>query len=109
MFKVSPFDFKPAFQNIDIIWVLLLKESCRTLNLEQLLFLEILELLYKFGSNLGFKSSGNFVIIVNSHHGGQLTIGELLFRYGRRRGPLRLHTSMEKAPAWLLFASWSRL
>jgi len=41
------------------------------LNFEQLLFLEIFELLHKFGSNLGFKSSGNFVISGNS------TIGQL--------------------------------
>ena len=52
MLKVSPFDFKLAFQNVDIIGVWLLKKSCRTLNLEQLLFLEIFELPYKFGTNL---------------------------------------------------------
>jgi len=51
--KVSPFDFKLAFQNVDRIRVWLLKKSCRTLNLEQLLFLEIFELPYKFGSKLG--------------------------------------------------------
>ena len=45
---------------------MVIKKSCRTLNFEQLLFLEIFELLYKFGSNLDFKMNGNSVIIVNS-------------------------------------------
>ena len=63
---------------------------------------------HKFGSNLGFKSSGNSVNMVNSNRGSHLTDDELLLRSGRRRGHLRLHAGVEKAPMWLLFASWSR-
>ena len=69
------------------------------------MFLEIFELLNKFGSNLVFKSNGNFVIMVNSDRGSQLTAGEILFRSGRRRGPLWLRVGVGKAPAWLLLAS----
>ena len=60
------FEFKLAFENADRIRVWLLKESCRTLNLEQLLFLEIFELPYKFESNLKNKTSGNSVNSWNS-------------------------------------------
>ena len=63
---MSPFDFKLAFLNVDRIRVWLLKKSCRTLNLEQLLFLEIFELPYKFESNLTNKASGNSVNSWNS-------------------------------------------
>ena len=63
---------------------------------------------HKFGSNLEFKSSGNSVNMVNSDRGSHLTDGELLLRSGRRRGHLRLRAGVAKAPAWLLFASWSR-
>ena len=63
---MSPFDFKLSFSNLDIIWLWLLKQSCRTLNLEQLLFLEIFELPYKFESNLRNKASGNLVNYMNS-------------------------------------------
>ena len=45
---------------------MVIKQSCRTLDFEQLLFLEIFELLYKFGSNLNFKTDGNSIILVNS-------------------------------------------
>ena len=78
------------------------------MNFEQLLFLEIFELLHKFGSNLGFKSSGNLVILVNSARGSHLIAGELLTRSGRRRGPLRLRAGMVKAVAWLLLVSKPR-
>ena len=87
---MSLFDFKHTFQNVDQIRVWLLKQSCRTLNLEQLLFLENFELPYKFGSNLGFKASGNSVISVNSTRGQHLTVGDLLRRSSRARGHLRL-------------------
>ena len=70
--------------------------------------MEIFELSNKFGSNLEFKSSGNSVNMVNSDHGSHLTDDELLLRSGRRRGHHRLCAGVEKAPAWLLFASWSR-
>ena len=63
---------------------------------------------HKFGSILEFKSSGNSINMVNSDRGSHLTDGELLLRSGRRRGHLRLRVGVEKAPAWLLFASWSR-
>ena len=87
---------------------MVVKASCRTLNFEQLLFLEIFELPHKFGSILEFKSSDNSVNMVNSDRGSHLTDGELLLRSGRRRGHLRLRAGVEKAPGWLLFASWSR-
>jgi len=63
-----------------------IKQSCRTLNFEQLLFLEIFELLHKFGSNLDFKPSGNLVNMMNSARGRHLIAGELLIRSGHRRG-----------------------
>ena len=60
---------------------------------------------HKFGSNLGFKTSGNSVISVNSTRGRHVTDGELLSRSSRRRGHVRLRAGMEKAPAWLPLAS----
>jgi len=42
-----------------------LKQSCRTFNLEPLLFLEIFELPYKVESNLKNKASGNSVNMLN--------------------------------------------
>ena len=78
------------------------------MNFEQLLFLQIFELPHKFGSNLGFKSSGNSVNMVNSNRGSHLTDGELLLRSGRRHGHLRLRVGVEKAVAWLLLASKPR-
>jgi len=48
------------------------------LNFEQLLFLEIFELLHKFGSNLDFKSNGNFVNKMNSTS-GQLSPPAIFF------------------------------
>ena len=59
---------------------------------------------HKFGSNLGFKTSGNSVISVNSTRGRHLTDGEPLSCSSRRRGHVRLRAGMEKAPAWLPFA-----
>ena len=85
------FEFKFAFQNVNRIMGWLLKQSCRTLNFEQLLFLEIFELPHKFGSKLGFKASGNSVISMNSARGSHLIAGELLTRSGRRRGHPWLH------------------
>ena len=105
---MSPFDFKLVFQNVDIIWVWLLKKSCRILNLEQLLFLEIFELPYKFGSNLRFKASGNLVISMNSVFGRHLTDGELPTSSRRARGHVRLRAGVEKAAAWLPLASEPR-
>ena len=93
---MSPFDFKLAFLNEDRIRVWLLKQSCRTLNLEQLLFLEIFELPYKFESNLGNGSSDNSVNIVNSESRPALTVGELPPSSRRARGHLRLRAGMEK-------------
>ena len=75
------------------------------MNFEQLLFLEIFELLYKFGSNLGFNTNGNLVILVNSSH---LTAGDLLLGSRRVRGRLRLRAGAGKAPAWLPCASEPR-
>jgi len=91
---VSPFDFKLAFQNVDIILVWLLKQSCRTLNLEQLLFLEIFELPYKFGSNFRNQASCNSVISWNSASRRHLTVGELPSTSRRARGHLRLCAGM---------------
>ena len=65
-------------------------------------------MLHKFGSNLDFKTNGNLVILVNSSHRSQLTVGELLFRSGHRRGHLRLRAGAGKAPAWLPCASEPR-
>ena len=74
---MSPFDFKLAFSNLDRIWVWLLKQSCRTLNLEQLLFLEIFELPYKFESYFKNEASGNSVNTLNSASRQTLTVGEV--------------------------------
>ena len=102
---MSPFDFKLAFQNVDRIRVWLLKKSCRTLNLEQLLFLEIFKLLHKFGSNLKILANDNFVNMGNSSHRSHLIAGDLLLGSRRARGRLWRHAGAEKAPAWLPCAS----
>ena len=91
---MSPFDFKLAFQNVDIILVWLLNQSCRTFILEQLLFLEIFELPYKIGSNLRIKVSGNSVISWNSASRRHLTVGELPSTSRHARGHLRLRAGM---------------
>ena len=62
-------------------------------------------MLHKFGSNLVFKSNGNFVNTVNSARGRHLIAGELLFRSGRRRGRPWLRAGVVKSAAWLLLAS----
>ena len=78
------------------------------MNFEQLLFLEIFELPHKFGSNLGFKSSGNFLILGNSSRGSHLTAGDLLSASKRARGRLWRRAGVVKAVAWLLLASEPR-
>ena len=67
------------------------------MNFEQLLFLEIFELLHKFGSNLDFKPSGNLVNMMNSARGRHLIAGKLLIRSGRRRGRPWLRAGAVKA------------
>ena len=104
--KVSPFEFKFAFQNVDRIWVWVLKQSCRTLDFEQLLFLEIFELLHEFGSNLGFNTKGNFINTMNSARGRHLIAGVLRMRSGRCRGRPWLRAGAGKTPSWLPLDSW---
>ena len=58
------------------------------MNFEQLLFLEIFELLHKFGSNLNLKMKGNSINSVNSVHRLSYTAGDL--RFASRRGHGRL-------------------
>ena len=103
---MSPFEFKLAIQNIDRIWVWLQKQSCRTFNLEQLLFLEIFELPCNFGSNLRKLVKGNSVNMVNSARRLSYTAGDLLLASRRARGRVRLRAAMGKVAAWLLLASW---
>ena len=95
---MSPFDFKHAFLNVDQIRVWLLKQSCRTLNLEQLLFLEIFELPYKFESNLKNEASGNSVNTLNSAS-RQLSPAASFHRH--LRAPVR-DTSCFDVSAWSL-------
>ena len=76
------------------VW--LLKQSCRTLNLEQLLFLGIFELPYKFESNLKNGSSGNSVNIVNSANGRHLTVDDLPTASNHACGRLWLRAGVEK-------------
>ena len=78
------------------------------MNFEQLLFLEIFELLYKFGSNLALKTNGNSVIKVNSAHRSCYTAGDLRLASRRGRGHLWRRAGMEKSPAWLPCASEPR-
>ena len=54
---------------------------------------------------MGFKTKGNFVIMVNSSHRSHHIAGELLTRSGRRRGRPWLRAGAVKAAAWLLLAS----
>ena len=105
---MSPFDFKLVFQNVDIIWVWLLKQSCRTLNLEQLLFLEIFELPYNFGSNLRNKASGNSIIIVNSESRPTPHCRRSSTVFQACPWPPPASRWHGKAAAWLLRASWPR-
>ena len=65
---MSPFEFKFEFPNVKWIWIWFQKQSCRTFDFEQLLFLEIFELLWNFESNLWILENGNSVILMNSVH-----------------------------------------
>ena len=85
---------------------MVIKQSCRTFDFEQLLFLEIFELLHKFGSNLSFKSDGNSVNMVNSACRLSYTADDLLLASKRARGRVRLRTGVGKVAVWLLLASW---
>ena len=76
-----------------------IKKSCRTLDFEQLLFLEIFELLYKFGSNLNLNTNGNSVIKWNSVHRLSYTAGDLRFASRRGRGRLWHRAGVVKAIA----------
>ena len=84
---------------------MVINQSCRTLSFEQLLFLEIFELLHKFGSNLNLKMNGNSVITVNSVHRLSYIAGDLRFASRHARGRPRLRASAVKSPAWLPCAS----
>ena len=68
-------------------------------------FLEIFELLYKFGSNLDFKLDGNSVILMNSVHRSCYIAGDLRFGSRRARGRPRLCDGADKSPVWLPCAS----
>ena len=78
------------------------------MDFEQLLFLEIFELLHKFGSNLSFKSDGNSVNMVNSAHRLSYTAGDLLLGSRRMRGRPQLRAGVGKVPTLLLLASEPR-
>ena len=68
---------------------MVIKQSCRTLNFEQLLFLEIFELLHEFGSNLALKTNGNSIIKWNSVHRLSYTASDLLLASRHGCGYLR--------------------
>ena len=78
------------------------------MNFEQLLFLEIFELLHKFGSNLKILTNGNSVNMVNSARRLSYTAGDLLLSSRRACGRPQLHADAGKAPLWLLLASEPR-
>ena len=78
------------------------------MDFEQLLFLEIFELLYKFGSNLDFKTNGNSVITWNSVHRSGYIVGDLRLASRHAHGHFRRHAGAVKAVAWLLLASEPR-
>ena len=103
--KYPRFKFKSSFQNVGRIWVWFQKQSCRTFDFEQLLFLEIFELLQKFGSNLIFKLDGNSVISMNSVHCSCYTAGDLRFASRRGRGRLWRRAGAVKATMQLPCAS----
>ena len=65
-------------------------------------------MLYKFGSNLSFKSDDNSVNMVNSARRLSYTAGDLLLASRRGRGHLWHHAGVVKAVAWLLLASKPR-
>ena len=85
------------------------KKNCRTLNFEQLLFLEIFELLHKFGSNLALKTNGNSVITVNSVHRLSYMPDDLLWCSSRACGRPWLRAGVEKATTCLPLASLAAL
>ena len=66
--------------------------------------MEIFEL-YKFGSNLSFKSDGNSVNMVNSARRISYIAGDLLLASRRGRGRFWRCAGAEEAPAWLPCAS----
>ena len=69
------------------------------------MFLEIFELLLKFGSNLKILANSNSVNMGNSSHRSHLIAGDLLLGSRRARGRLWCRAGAEKAPAWLPCAS----
>ena len=75
---------------------MVIKKSCRTFDFEQLLFLEIFELLHKFGSNLALKANGNSEITVNSVHRLSYMAGNRLRRSRRARGGLGFALARER-------------
>ena len=78
------------------------------MDFEQLLFLEIFELLHKFGSNLDFQTNGNSVNTLNSARRLSYIAGDLRFGSRRAHGHFRRHAGAVKAVAWLLLASEPR-
>ena len=93
------------FQNLDRIRRWLSKQSCRTFDFEQLLFLEIFELLWKFESNLWISAYGNFVISVNSvHRLSYIAVGPSS-AFQARRGRPWCRAGVETASSWLPWAS----
>ena len=63
-------------------------------------------MLYKFGSNLGFKTIGSSVISVNSARGRHLIAGVLRSASRRNCGRPRRRAGAEKTPTWFPLASW---
>ena len=71
------------------------------MDFEQLLFLEIFELLYKFGSNLNLNMNGNYVITVNSVHRSRYTAGDLRLASRRVVAVHGVALAWGKTPSWL--------
>ena len=65
-------------------------------------------MLYKFGSNLDFKTDGNSVIKLNSARRLSYMAGDLRFGSRCPRGHFWRHAGAVKAMAWLLLASKPR-
>ena len=78
------------------------------MDFERLLFLEIFELLHKFGSNLKILANGNSVNMGNSARGRHLIAGGLLLGSRRVRGHPQLRAGVVRAVAWLLLVSKPR-
>ena len=87
---------KFKFQNGGRIWKCSFKQSCRTFDFEQLLFLEIFELLWKFESNLWILANGKLVNFVNSVHRRSYMAGDRLRRSRRARGGLAFALAWER-------------